>query len=290
MNTIYRCWLGRSLAIALLLAAAPSAIAETTPINTPNQPDTSQPTGDALVPEPLETTVWYLTRYRTEAGTEVAALSDRPATLQFQDGRVAGTTGCNRFFMNYRQTNETLSISGGGSTLMACFPAALAQQEAAILKGLTQVASYTQSENQLRLFDQQNTLLFTLAAEPEAVSSTAELTNTEWTLVALQGDRDGLIAPLADTTITAIFDGEGSLSGSAGCNTYRAPYDLANNVLTVGPAASTRRFCGEPDGIMQQEDTFLRVLQEVATYTLSNEQLDLKDATGTTLAQFVMSE
>jgi heat shock protein HslJ len=229
----------------------------------------------------LESITWQLVSYQADDGSTVEAFGERPATFQFADGQVTGTTGCNRFFSGYNREGDQLTINPGGSTLMACVDETLAAQETAILAGLPQVVGYAQTGNQLRLLNREGTALFTLMPQP-----TAELTGTEWTLTFYNNSRGGLTTPILDTAITATFDPEVGLAGSAGCNRYRASFETNADRLTIGPAASTRRLCPEPEGIMEQESAFLGLLEDVATYTISGNQLDLKNAEGIILAQF----
>jgi heat shock protein HslJ len=233
----------------------------------------------------LERNTWQLVSYRAGDNSTVAAFSDRPATFQFESGRLTGTTGCNRFFNDYSRAGEQLSIAQGGTTRMACFPEALAVQEAAIMTGLPQVASYTQTGDQLLLLDGDGNTLLTLMPQP-----TATLTGTAWTLTVYNNGRGGLTTPISDTTITANFDPEQGLVGSAGCNRYRATFDTHDDSLAIGPAASTRRLCAGPEGIMAQESAFLALLEEVAVYTIRGNQLDLKNADDITLARFTTAE
>ena len=65
--------------------------------------------------------------------TLVALGDDAPeaeATLTFgDDGRVFGTTGCNRYFGSYALADDgALTLTGVGSTRMACPPAEIAQE------------------------------------------------------------------------------------------------------------------------------------------------------------------
>ena len=274
MNKTFTHWLGYTLAIAGLLGGASSAIAE----SFSSEIDASDPTEDTLMPYLLEQS-WQLVSYQAADGTMLEVVGDRPATFEFQTGRLSGSTDCNRFFSSYELAGDSLSVNSGGTTLMGC-PEALAQQEAAILLGIPQISTYPQSANQLILLDEAGTPLFTLT------TPAAQFTQTEWTLVAYHNGR-GLVTPLADTQITATFNAETGLTGSAGCNTYQAAYEQTDNALTIGMAASTRRLCGQPDGVMQQEAAFLAMLPEAGTYALSPDQLDLKNAEGVTIAQFL---
>ncbi len=73
-----------------------------------------------------------------------AGIVDRSrATLAFSaDGRVAGRGSCNRYTAGYALTGETLSITRPASTMMACAPA-LMQQEQRFLDLLGQVRRFS---------------------------------------------------------------------------------------------------------------------------------------------------
>ena len=281
MKTRLTHWLTRSLAIALMFGSGQSAIALPSVSATTPQTNSNPSEVSLSIINGLELITWQLVSYQAADGTTVNALDAHPATFQFQAGQLSGTTGCNRFFSDYRREGDRLTINQGGSTLMACISEALQTQETAILTGLPQVASFVPMGNQLQLLDAAGVTLFTLTPQP-----TAALTHTEWTLTFYNNGRSGLATPLANTTATATFDPEVGVSGSAGCNNYRATYETNHDRLTIGPAASTRRLCAAPDGLMQQESTFLALLEEVATYTINGNELDLKNAEGKVLARF----
>ena len=64
------------------------------------------------------------------------------AALQFlPDGRLAGSTGCNRILGSYESNSTKLSLQLGGTTMMAC-PPALMNQEQKLLQLLPKVVSY----------------------------------------------------------------------------------------------------------------------------------------------------
>ena len=62
--------------------------------------------------------------------------------LFLADNRIAGSTGCNRFFGQYTLTGEALSFKGVGSTRMACPPELMAQ-EGVFLKMLASVNRFS---------------------------------------------------------------------------------------------------------------------------------------------------
>lgn len=88
--------------------------------------------GAILSPQTLEGTDWSIQRIG-----EMDALSDRPASLAFADGRASGTTGCNRFSGSYDVNTTALTLGPLAATKMACPGTAMEQENKllAILKG-----------------------------------------------------------------------------------------------------------------------------------------------------------
>ncbi len=95
-----------------------------------------------------------------------------------------------------------------------------------------------------------------------------------WLLASLAGQE-----VIPGTQIYADFDA-GQVAGSAGCNNYNAGYEVSDNSLTIGPAATTRMACNEPQGVMEQENQYLTILGSAATYTIEGGQLMLSDGSG----------
>jgi polar amino acid transport system substrate-binding protein len=114
-----------------------------------------------------------------------------------------------------------------------------------------------------------------------------EILGKELVLVSYRDATGALVAPLAGTRVTALFDAEGGLSGSGGCNGYGGTVTLGKGKITVGSLAVTEMFCGEPIGVMDQETQYLSVLQTAATYTEEAGQLTLLDGAGNPVAIFV---
>lgn len=113
------------------------------------------------------------------------------------------------------------------------------------------------------------------------------LTGITWYLVSLnEGDASLSVKP--GTTITAFFDAQGKVSGSAGCNQYIASYEATPVGLSIGaPApAPTKMNCNEPAGIMTQETVYLSAIQGAATYSLSGGTLTIKDSGGKALLTY----
>jgi heat shock protein HslJ len=111
------------------------------------------------------------------------------------------------------------------------------------------------------------------------VAGQAALTGVTWYLIAFnQGGSSLSILP--GTEITAFFDAQGKVSGSAGCNQYSASYQATLNNLFIGTPATTRMACNSPAGIMTQETTYLTTIQGASTFTIENDILTIKDSNG----------
>ena len=107
--------------------------------------------------------------------------------------------------------------------------------------------------------------------EPEAMGDTsvASLVDTPWLLVVYgEKGQNGTVVQ-EGTVVTAVFNADGTVGGSGGCNSYSGTYQAADDgSLTVGPLAVTRAFCEDSDA---QEQTYLAALQ-TATNFLVNEE------------------
>ena len=114
--------------------------------------------------------------------------------------------------------------------------------------------------------------------QPAATVSTMK--SSQWQLASMTMDGKA-VKPSAD--ITMRIDGERKqISGSAGCNRYSAGYSEAAGEMVIERAAATKRYCGKPEGVMDQESKFLQLLAN--RHAISDEKADqlvLKCAAGT---------
>lgn len=229
----------------------------------------------------LEGTTWQLIAYLDQSGNLTMTLPEAPATLLLQEGQASGNTGCNSFFGAYTLDGEALTITPMGSTMMAC-PDPQMTQEQAYLAALSSVASYAIVGNQLQLADAEGVAV--LAFEPQVQTS---LTGTVWSATMVNNGLQAVVSLVAGSQITATFGDDGTLSGTAGCNSYSTGYTLDGANISIGPAASTRMFCGEPEGVMEQEAAYLAALETAATYSISGDSLELRTADGALAVSFV---
>jgi heat shock protein HslJ len=104
------------------------------------------------------------------------------------------------------------------------------------------------------------------------------------------GYNDGnqaVVSVIIDTELTADFGMDGNLSGSSGCNSYTATYKTSGESIEIGPAASTRKMCSEPAGVMDQEAQYLKSLETGASYRLDGDKLELRTTDGALAVSFV---
>lgn len=90
----------------------------------------------------------------------------------------------------------------------------------------------------------------------------------------LTGIRSGLSAisnPVPATNLTLTLEPDGSLSGSAGCNSYGGTYTAGSGgSIQFGPIYATEMYCRDED-VMKQEESFLALLGKTTRFALENE-------------------
>jgi heat shock protein HslJ len=91
------------------------------------------------------------------------------------------------------------------------------------------------------------------------------LEGTEWTLVS------GVDAP-EDAVPTLTLE-EDLAGGFSGCNTYRGPYELDGDSITLGPLAGTLMGCPEPQATT--EASYLAALEGVDAWSIEDGELVL---------------
>lgn len=119
---------------------------------------------------------------------------------------------------------------------------------------------------------QQETQVTPPSEPTPSVSEQNPLINTEWTLTRF-GAPGQEAEPVANTRITATFKPEGTVNGSAGCNSYFANYTADANRLTLEQAGRTEMACAEP--AMQQENVFLEALTAAESYAIAGDTLTI---------------
>ncbi len=248
----------------------------------PVEVETETETAETLT---LEGTTWSLHSYVAPDSSSYEIIPNTRITAEFNEGRVAGSAGCNNYFGTYELDGSSLTIGPAGSTMMFCAPEELMLQETAYLATLSSVAGYEIIDNQLHLKNAagDTVLLFT---EDETIP----LIGTNWEVISYNNGKEAVVSVMTSTQMTAVFGKDGVMAGSAGCNRYSAGFETEGENIVIGPAASTEMFCVEPEGIMEQESLYLAAIQNAATYRIDNDRLELRDASGALQASYQAAE
>jgi len=233
----------------------------------------------------LEGTPWKLDGYLNGQGEWVSVLAGSEVTAQFDAGQVGGSAGCNSYFGSYEISGDSLTMGLIGSTEMYCVEEGLMDQEGAYLAALGNAASYRISDGKLHIADAEGSTLLTFS-----VREPASLTGTTWQLGGYHDGKSAFVSLLPGTEITALFDEAGKVAGSAGCNEYTASYAVEDDAISFGPAATTRKACAEPEGIMTQENAYLAAIESATAYQIVGDGLSLTNADGVRVAAFTVVE
>jgi len=114
-------------------------------------------------PAPLVGTNWTLASIHT-ADAVSSGIAGTTVTAVFgDDGRVAGSAGCNRYFAQYTVTGRSLSIGPAGSTKMFCDIPGVMQQESTYLALLSQATTFTIEGDRLTVSDAKGTTILSFA-------------------------------------------------------------------------------------------------------------------------------
>ncbi|MCL1141262.1 META domain-containing protein [Shewanella gaetbuli] len=113
-----------------------------------------------------------------------------------------------------------------------------------------------------------------------ACQSTSEI-ETE-TLIGQWHIESVLSQPTIDySPAKLVFDEQGKLVGNTSCNPFMGQYTLKNDVLTLNPAASTRKACIE--ALMTQERNVMQTLPKVHGAKFNRSRLLLVNEEGETI-------
>ncbi|MFC1905521.1 META domain-containing protein [Chloroflexota bacterium] len=109
-------------------------------------------------------------------------------------------------------------------------------------------------------------LMFTVICLTKCNTPDSMLEGRKWFLRSY-GEQNNLKAIIEDTEITATFNSsEGDVSGSGGCNTYFARYEVKGSKLSIVEMAFTEMACISPKGVMEQEQEFLSFLSNAQSF------------------------
>lgn len=109
-------------------------------------------------------------QYLNVNGEQIEVPEDHKATIAFlKDYKIAGETGCNRFFGNYNAEGNTLKLDNIGCTRMMC---PHMQFESAYLNILNEAAEFSIGEDSMTIRDKSGNLVAVLKKiEPVALEN-----------------------------------------------------------------------------------------------------------------------
>ncbi len=228
---------------------------------------------------PLDGTDWVL------AGLNgVSASAETTVIIAFDDGKVGGTDGCNRYSSGYSVKGSNITVDKNvTSTLMAC-SGEIMNQATQFVQALMDTKQFQITDNRLTLMDGEKNPLAVFVKQDKTLGGTS------WKVTGYNNGQQAVISPLEGTEITLDFSQDGKVSGMAGCNRYTASYSVDGQSIVIGPAASTKMMCLEPAGVMEQESAFLQVLSTAATFRLEGDQLELRSGDGAIDIQLVQTQ
>jgi heat shock protein HslJ len=236
-------------------------------------------------PDELVGTAWQLVSWNGDR-----SLADSIFTLVFHDDKeIAGHAGCRGYVASYKASGDSLRFPFLGMTgsFDRCSETLLLQ-EGEYTTSLEWVTNYRLREGQLELLTARGEILLFESLPEDAKTS---LEGTTWVLTAFTEEEmvEGMSVPvlmitdlLEGTEISATFE-NGTMSGSAGCNSYNAAYSFDGSLITFETSVTTEIGCIDPPGVMEQEQRFLSLLKGTGGFRIDGNQLRIETDAGWTL-------
>ena len=197
---------------------------------------------------------------------------------------VSGSASCNNYTTSYSVDGDSISFGEAIASTRKLCAEPVNEQEQAYFTVLNEAVRFEiEDEETLTLSDGDGNALVAYMAQSQA------LEGSSWDVISYNNGRGGVTSVIIGTEITADFAEDGQLSGSSGCNTYTAPYESEGENVSIGPPVTTRQFCAEPEGAMEQENEYLAALQTAATYRVEGNSMNIRTADGETVANFSRS-
>jgi heat shock protein HslJ len=254
---------------ALLVAGCtPKATNVEAPAESAAPATAAAPAAGAAQPVSLDGTSWVLASI-----PEKTLANGSPATISFSEGRASGTDGCNRFTMGFTTNGSQIQFpTQPAGTLMAC-PPGVQEQAQWFIQAVTSAQSFHVADGRLTLLDANGKELATFIEQRQ------ELAGTAWNATGINNGRQALVSLVADSTVTLNFGTDGTVFGSAGCNSFNSGFEQSGGTVKFKPAATTRKMCPDP-AVMEQEQAFLNALVASTSVQLEGGQLVFRDAGG----------
>ncbi|MBY0276470.1 META domain-containing protein [Candidatus Binatia bacterium] len=258
----------------LAITAAAMLVATGCSMSKPTEPPAPPATKAAL-----EGKTW---RLQSLGGIEPAKLAavQGGVTLRFAGNAVQASAGCNQMRGTYTLDDGVLEASKMAGTMMAC-PEPAMSIENAVKKALSVPLRATLSGGRLTLRPEDADDGPTMVLAPEMPPQI----EGAWNVNGVSDGRKALMSTLRGTSLSLSFAG-GTVSGSAGCNTFRGAYKVQGDRVAIGRLSTTRKAC-PGDGVMKQESNFVAALEKAETWKIESGELTLRGADGERLVSAV---
>jgi len=216
----------------------------------------------------LEGTTWEL----NAQGFDLPGLDQARPTLLLDAGQASGFAGCNRYTGAYTSAPPSLSFGPVGSTSMACGAVETAI-ERAYLDRLAKVSKFVLTAPGLQLQDSTGATVLTFAPANTSLVGSWMVTG----YLTSSGSAFTSVDPAGQPT--AVFAGDGTVSGTTGCNNYTGPFTQGpDDALKIGPLAKTLRACVDTS-LSTQETSFTQAMEaSVKAEVTSTEATFLNEA------------
>ncbi len=226
----------------------------------------------------LRGTVWQWRQTLMNNDDEFASNNPAKYTVEFMaDGSVAVQADCNRVRGTYTTDGNAITIALGPSTMAACPEGSVGGRFTGQLDGAA-IYFFRSGDLFVDLKYDSGTMRF----GPQS----SELAGTSWVVTGHNNGRGGVVSSIISTEMTTAFGADGTVGGSAGCNQYSAGYQVDGNGISIGLPMTTRQFCAEPEGIMEQGQEYLTALGTAATYRMTGDRMEMRSAEGSIVATF----
>lgn len=224
----------------------------------------------------LADSTWTVNQLGEECGSTL-----QPLTLEFTEPeRINGHDGCNAFSGDVSLGDGTIRIGEKLLGTMAACPDAVETRASNYRAALMQATGYQIHDQELQLIDSAGNVLVTMTLTERS------LAGSRWDAISYNNGNQAVVSLINGTSITARFGEDGRMNGHAGCNAYFATYTVLGRGMTIQPPGATRRACQEPQGVMEQESRYLRVLPSTTQYRMSGNRLELRNSQGSMVAVF----
>ena len=211
---------------------------------------------------PIEGIQWHL---ELLDGDSLAP--DARVTATLDDGQLSGSGPVNRYGASYQIENGALRFSEIFSTRMAGPPHLMAA-ERTYFELLRAVCSYRVADERLEMLDDAGAVRLVFARDDTATS----LSGTAWLVELLDGE------PLPEDTMISGRFTDDQLLGYAPINQYFASYTVVDATLRFRDIGRT--LMAGPDHLLQAENRYLQLLEEIRGYRMADGRLELQDAAG----------